>query len=290
MMGADMKFTRKNSDGSLKSFDNLAGLFNNWKEKETWLFLAPHDDDIVIGAGKTLLAALAAGVDVHAVITTDGAMGYCSLEQKHTVSKVREEECFNSFLELGLPKENIHFLHFPDCDLWPYRGRSFRTTGHPSEIAGASGLQNAYVYILRKIRPTRVFVPTITDLHPDHQIVHQEMLISLFHSTGEIWPELGDVLGAMPDLYEYATYCDFVSLPELRIEISDELLEKKWAAIRAYKSQLQIEQLVEEQKKGGNIEFIREMNFSFYSIKECAKKFEENSRSAFCNKLPDYQN
>ena len=88
--------------------------------------------------------------------------------------------------------------------------------GDPTEVEGASGLQNAYPHVLRQVRPTRVFLPTITDLHPDHRIVNEEMLISLFHAQGSIWPELGPPVAVVPAVYEYATYCDFPEAPQLR--------------------------------------------------------------------------
>ena len=50
--------------------------------KETWLFVSPHDDDLVIGAGLWMQAAVAAGIDVQVLVVTDGRMGYCTLEQR----------------------------------------------------------------------------------------------------------------------------------------------------------------------------------------------------------------
>ena len=65
---------------------------------------------------------------------------------------------------------------------------------------GHTGVQNAFTLFLRRIAPSRVFVPTASDLHPDHKVANQEMLISLFHAQGEIWPELGRPLEAVPGL------------------------------------------------------------------------------------------
>ena len=267
-------YRKRSSDGSVFETSQISKFFPNWQGgNEAWLFIAPHDDDIVLGAGKTLLAALEEGVDVHCAITTDGAMGYCSLEVRDTISEVREKECFNSFRELGVEDENIYFLHFPDCNLVPFQGRFRNVTGHPSEIAGAGGLQNAYTHLLRKVRPTRVFIPTSTDLHPDHRIVNREVQISLFHAEGGIWPELGAATN-VPSLYEYATYCDFPEAPQLCIEVPAEILEKKWRALRCYESQTQIESLIESQKQSGSLEYIREVPFNLYSPQQYAPLFK----------------
>jgi LmbE family N-acetylglucosaminyl deacetylase len=244
-------------------------VFENWQgEAERWMFLSAHDDDVVIGAGVTFQAAMAEGVAAHAVIATDGRMGYCRLPQRRSITQVRQAEAQKSYESLGLPPERLHFLKFPDCNLNPYRGRHFATIGDPTEVEGASGLQNAFPHILRQIRPTRVFLPTISDLHPDHRIVNEEMLISLFHAQGSIWPELGGPIAAVPLVYEYATYCDFPEPPQLRIAGPPEMLDRKIQAIQAFASQEQIEVLVAEQRKAGPVEYLREVRFKFYSPKD----------------------
>jgi len=245
-----------------------------WQEdQEVWMFVAPHDDDIVTGAGLTFQVALAEGVQVHAVVTTDGRMGYCRFPQRRSIAQVRHLEAEQSFQILGLPLERLHFLHFPDCCLNPYRGRHFATIGDPTEVEGASGLQNAFPHILRQIRPTRVFLPTSTDLHPDHRIVNEEMLISLFHAQGTIWPELGRPIDEVPAVYEYATYCDFPEPPQLRIAGTQAMLDTKLDAIGAYRSQEQIDLLIEAQRSAGPVEYLREVLFNIYSPQKYEKLF-----------------
>lgn len=267
-MAQGIKYYRRKPDGVLTT-TNIAELLPDWKgDRECWMFISPHDDDVVTAAGLTFLAGMAEGAQIHAVITTDGRMGYCRFPQRRTISKIRKEESQKSFEILGLPAENLHFLGFPDCNLNHYRGRHFTTIGDPTEIEGASGMQNAFPYILRKVRPNRVFLPTSTDLHPDHQIVAQEVLISLFHAQGKIWPELGDPIESVPAVYEYATYCDFPTPPQLRIETPVDMLEKKLAGISAYASQEQIELLIQVQRDIGPIEYIREVHFNVYSPRQ----------------------
>jgi len=265
-----IRYHVKKQNGQIQHFEHIASAFSDWQEKERWLFLAPHDDDIVIGAGNTLLAAVNNNVEVHCAITTNGYMGYCTPEHKNTIEKIREEECFNSFKTLGV--EHVHFLHFPDCALTTYSGRTFNTTGDASEIAGATGLQNSYVHLLREVRPTRLFLPTVTDLHPDHQATHKEMLISVFHAEGGIWPELGERIEAIPTIYEYAVYTDFSKSPQICIELPQDILDKKLQAIYCYKSQTQIENIIK--KLNYRFEFIHEMEFDFYDAKKYQAEFK----------------
>jgi len=230
---------------------------------QTWMFVAPHDDDLCIGAGLLMQAAVDAGVDVQAVIVTDGCLGYCEASQQEAIVDIRQAETISSFEVLGVEKSQLTFLGFPDGGLTHFIGRRPAGAGDP-QVAGFTGLQNALTHSLRELRPSHVFVPTKMDLHPDHQITHNELMISLFHASGKIWPELGDPLD-VPQVHEMAVYCDFPSDPHLEIIGGEGPFEKKLASIAAYQSQLQIAELVEQLRLAGPFEYIRDVNFRLYS-------------------------
>lgn len=258
-----MKYYRRTKQG-MNITENLSDLYTTWKkEEETWLFIGPHDDDIVLGAGLMLQAALREGVDVHALITTDGRMGYCHLDQKDKIIDIRKQETLDSFKILGLPEDKVYYANFPDCDTNSFIGRRRAKEGDPA-IEGHTGLQNAFTYYLRKVNPKRIFLPTGADLHPDHKIIYQEVLISLFHASGNIWPELGPVLKQAPHAYEFEVYCDFPEPPQIKLIGDEEAFKKKLDGILAYQSQEQIAQLVEVQKDGGPYEFFKPVSYSFY--------------------------
>lgn len=230
---------------------------------QTWMFVSPHDDDLCIGAGLLMQAAVDAGADVQAVIVTDGCLGYCEASQQDDIVEVRKAETIRSFEVLGVQESHVTFLGFPDGGLTKYIGRRQAVEGEP-QVAGFTGLQNAFTHSLRELRPSHVFVPTKMDLHPDHQITHNELMISLFHASGKIWPELGDPLD-VPQVHEMAVYCDFPSDPHLEIIGGDGPFETKLASIAAYESQLQIAELVEQLRSAGPFEYIRDVNFKLYS-------------------------
>ena len=134
-------------------------------------------------------------------------------------------------------------------------------------------MQISLTRLLRQVRPTRVFLPTSSDLHPDHRIVHEELMISLFHAQGGIWPQLGESIAEVPRVYELAIYCDFPEPPQIRVETPVSMLETKLQAIRAYASQEQIGALVEVQRATGPIEYIRELKFRFYAPQQYNELF-----------------
>ena len=255
-------YQRLTEDKQVITSENPADVWVDWKdEKETWLFLAPHDDDIILGAGLTFLAALNDGINVHAAITTNGESGYCRPEHRNTIAAIRQQEAEASFSAMGLPEDRLHFLGFHDSGVDQFTGHFFTDQSGPTVISGATGLQNSYTALLRLVRPTRIFLPSCTDIHPDHRTAHNEMIISVFHATGNIWPELGAPLEDFPVLYEYATYSDFLTPPDMRTTVSEELLEKKLAGIAAYVSQEQIGALIEIQRQAGCKEFVRQVKF-----------------------------
>lgn len=248
--------------------------FHNWKgDQEKWLIIVPHDDDAVIGMGLTIQAALQAKIDIHVLITTDGSMGYCYAKHQKNIQSIRRKETLDSFKMLGVNPKNVEWLHFKDCSLNNQTGRYQITKKTKSSIKGYDGLQNAYTASLRKIKPTRLFVATSTDLHPDHQLVNSELMISLFHASGDIWPELGAPV-AVPEVVEFAVYCDFPTPPDIQLIAGQAELEQKLKAIYAYVSQKQIASLVENVRNNGSEEYFRQIIFKFYEPKSYRKLFK----------------
>ncbi|GAH40272.1 unnamed protein product, partial [marine sediment metagenome] len=140
---------------------------------------------------------------------------------------------------------------------------------------------NSFTYWLRKIAPTQCFLPTSSDLHPDHKIVHEEFLISLFHAAGNIWPELGIQLANVPYIHEMGVYCDFPEPPKVRMKAPDSFLEKKLDAILAFKSQTQIGSLIDIVRKSGPYEYLRELNFNLYNPAAYYNMFEKKHHIPF---------
>ena len=257
----------------------LASVSRHWKQQvQRFLFVSPHDDDAVIGGGLMMQSALAERVPVHVAVVTDGAMGYCSLDQRDRISEIRRQETLDAYQALGVPKANIHWLGFPDCQLSRYQGRRPAYPGEKPQRHGFTGLQDAFTHLIRHVRPNQIFLPTNADLHPDHRIVHSEVLISCFHSTGEIWPELGAPHNPAPYLHELAVYCNFPSPPKLRIRGPLSALKKKLQSIQQFRSQKQIKAMVRNLQDAGPWEYLRPVEFALYHPAVYRDRFDEPPR------------
>jgi LmbE family N-acetylglucosaminyl deacetylase len=253
----------------------LASVSRHWQaNKESFLFVSPHDD-VALGAGLLIQLAQREKVPVNIIIVTDGSMGYSDIKEQDTIARIRREETFDCYQRLGVPKENIVWLGFPDCQLAHYRGRRPSETKTDMDIEDCIGLQNTFTHHLRRVNPTQCFLPTCNDLHPDHQIVYDEFLISVFHAGGDIWPELGKPLARVPYVHEIAVYCDFLSRPTLRMQAPISYLETKLQAIGAFRSQKQISSLVENVRNGGPQEYIKAIEFALYHPAKYHDIFEE---------------
>ena len=254
-------------------YDDLSSLMGTSDvTRETWLFVGAHDDDICIGAGFWLQAAVQAGVDVRALIVTDGRMGYCTPEQQPHIVEIRHRETLVSFEILGLEAEKIIFFGYPDNDLVVHQGRR-QARSEPYAIGGYTGLQNSFTWVLRQLQPDRIFVPAESDTHPDHKIAYTELMISIFHATGAIWPELGAPLAQPPMIYESAIYEDFRTLPNLELSADDLAYERRMQSVLAYESQAQIESVIAEIEALGPYEYLYEHPFPQYRPAQYRKLF-----------------
>jgi LmbE family N-acetylglucosaminyl deacetylase len=261
---------RKRSNGELVS-GVLSDVLPDFREGERWIFVSPHDDDAVIGAGLLIQEAIASGVSASLRIVTDGSMGYTDLEERDRIVEIRRAETYESYGVIGL--DDIAWFGYRDNDLYRHCGR--RRIGPPSDETidareGHTGLQNSLTAEIRALRPTRVLVCAASDYHPDHKLTFQETMISVFHATGTIWPELGDPWSAPTRsgyalVYEYAVYAPYAQPPDHRLQSEPENLERKLDAISRYRSQRQIGKLVEQIGNGGAIEFLRTVPFDHYS-------------------------
>src|SRR3954464_15444692 len=116
------QFTRV-QDGKKQRLATLKDAIGMPTTRETWLLVSPHDDDLVIGAGLWMQAAVQAGVDVQVLVVTHGRMGYCTLDPRNNIAAIRKAETYESFEILGVPRNQIAYIGYPDGALYDLQGR-----------------------------------------------------------------------------------------------------------------------------------------------------------------------
>jgi LmbE family N-acetylglucosaminyl deacetylase len=167
------------------------------------LVLAPHTDDAELGCGGTIARMLEEGIEVHvAAFSTAEA----SLPTGAAPDTLRRE-----FLEamkvLGVPAKNALVYGYPVRRLSEHRQEVLETL----------------VQLRGRLAPDAVFLPSGSDLHQDHQVLHAEGLraFKAFTCWGYELP------------WNHVTFSaqSFVTLQQRHIDV-------KWRALNAYQTQL----------------------------------------------------
>jgi N-acetylglucosamine malate deacetylase 1 len=113
---------------------------------------APHQDDETLCCGGAIAAATRAGSTVHVVYLTDGGKAD-DAQSAAQIADVRRGEAGSACAILGVPRDHVLFLGFPDGSL----------TAHQ-----ASALE-AVEKTLEQCEPDEIYIPARFDEHPDHQ-------------------------------------------------------------------------------------------------------------------------
>ncbi|MGW0844359.1 PIG-L deacetylase family protein [Streptomyces sp. NPDC002787] len=163
-----------------------------WKDREARrdaprvLVFSPHPDDEVIACGGTIARLAAGGGRVGVVFATDGAMSHSAVLGIHTdptpteLRVVRREEARMAAKAMGLDKEAVRFLDYPDT----------RLAEHLPEF------RRDVLEILREHRSvTEVYIPhEVRELNADHRL------------TGETVVSVLAELELTPAVYRYVVW------------------------------------------------------------------------------------
>jgi hypothetical protein len=118
------------------------------------LIIAPHPDDETIGCGAVIAQSVAEGRKVHVIIVTDGRASAKSVRiSSDDLARIRREETLQAIEKLGLSKDNLFFLSYPDGQVANY------IDAISKEIASH----------LARFSPALVFTPHSFDEHEDHR-------------------------------------------------------------------------------------------------------------------------
>jgi len=243
-------------------------------EDDTILVIAPHCDDEVFGAGGFIYDALKKGAKVYVAVMTNGEAFRLLFSRPSRVVELgyrRQTETLEALRVLGVPKENVFFLGYPDRGLallwheyWfkdtPYlsrltrRAENFYITsfkiGNP--YCGESVVDDLE-QILLLVRPTVILTASPFDTHPDHWATFNFTMYAIerlrlqdpfFENTlvfwylvhWHFWPH-GSLTGATVKLLPPRE----LFVPTIRWQfyfLSKETIFAKDRAVRKYRSQL----------------------------------------------------
>lgn len=168
------------------------------------LILAPHTDDAELGCGATMARFLEEGVEIYVAAFSTAKESLPEGSDPDTL----KNEFISSMNVLGIPPAQLR--------IYDYQVRML--SYHRQEIL------EDLVKLRNSVKPDLVFVPAGTDLHQDHQVIHNEGLRAF--KNGGIWG------------YELPwNHTKFSTQAFVQVEQSH--IDKKWEMMMEYKSQFE---------------------------------------------------
>ena len=135
---------------------------------KTVIVFSPHNDDLEIGLGGTALKLIDEGYKIIKLVFSAGELSNPHLKEE-VIIKRREREALAVAKEFGI-HETI-FYRLSDQKL-------------AEEL---TTLEKDVRELLRKEKPEQAYIPSETDLHPDHQAVYHFALELLKDSRVELY-------------------------------------------------------------------------------------------------------
>ncbi|HQP91188.1 MAG TPA: PIG-L family deacetylase [Candidatus Omnitrophota bacterium] len=250
-----------------------------FSKEDRVLILAPHPDDEAIGTGGIIQKALQAKAHVKIACLTNGdnnELAFIVYEKRLTFRKgeflhmgeVRAKETIKAMEFLGVPREDIIFLGYPDfgtmrilTEYWgktkPYQSWLTRVSkvSYPDAMTiGAPYVGESIVADIKKVlsdfKPTKIFVSHPADVNRDHRALYVYLKVSLLDLEGlvpksSVYPYLVHAIrwpmprGRHPDL-EMNPPANFAEsgISWQKVFFIEEEIETKYEAIKKYRSQI----------------------------------------------------
>jgi len=170
------------------------------------LVLSPHTDDAELGCGGTIVRLISSGADVWVAAFS---LAKESLPPGSAPDRLRGE--FLCAMRILGVDERRTFIHdFPVRHFLTHRQR----------------VLDNLVELRQKLHPEVVLVTSSTDVHQDHQVLHNEALRTFKDNT----------------LWGYELPWNSLSFTaQAFVVLNQEHLDRKYAALQAYKSQFELQ-------------------------------------------------
>lgn len=186
---------------------------------KTYLFVAPHPDDIEIAVGSTVARLAREGKDVYYLVCTDGRFGTEDENMSpETLVKIRRDEQLAAAKILGV--KDVRFLPFEDGGMY-------------DEVA----LRIEIAKVIAEIKPDVVIGPDhklYPESHPDHLRVGEAVSKAYFMcSNVNMMKSVGATQIAKPTVLAYY----FTGKPNKFVKITKKDFEKTKAAYACFVSQ-----------------------------------------------------
>jgi LmbE family N-acetylglucosaminyl deacetylase len=194
------------------------------------VLIAPHPDDEALACSVILQKAVRAGVAIRIVYVTDGddnPWPQRAVERRWRLSpsdrerwgKLRRSEALAALRVLGVHPADVQFLALPDQGLTDLLLRDCNST------------LTRLIQVIDDWSPTDILVPSLSDIHPDHNAVAVMMRLII-----------GDLLAGEVSQWNYLVHGRSSAFFDNAVELSSSESEiaKKREAIRCHQTQIKL--------------------------------------------------
>lgn len=173
--------------------------------KSRVLVLAPHTDDAELGCGGTMAKWLEAGAEIHVAVFSTAKES----RPPGSPETLLADEFYAAMETYPIPRERTTVLDYP------VRWLSY----HRQEVL------EDMIRLRERIKPQFVLIPSVHDVHQDHQVVHAEAVRAFRNCS--LWGY------ELPwNHFQFSTQA-YVSLSETHIA-------SKLRSLQAYRSQIKM--------------------------------------------------
>lgn len=204
------------------------------------VIFSPHPDDGILCCGGKIAKEARAGKKIKIVFLTNGeaysdAIFKSSQKEKSEITtkdykelgNVRQKEAIEAGQVLGLKKEDLIFLGYPDGGLFSLVKENYKDYYFsPFTLSTSSPYENTFRFarygytklniildlkeILRNFRPKQIFLPHPLDRHRDHRATHE----LVFAALGQLQYESGNDWLSSLEIFYYLIHNPRVNILE----------------------------------------------------------------------------
>jgi LmbE family N-acetylglucosaminyl deacetylase len=204
------------------------------------MVFSPHFDDETLGCGGTIIRKTDAGVPISVVFMTDGRRSHSQWISEDELSQMRKSEGVAAVGELGVKRENVFILGFPESKLMEYSDRVHQ------EVTNLLTLQ----------QPEQVFLPYTEEplMWSSDHILTTKIILDAIRSCSwkitvyeyPIWawfhypwirPQRGSLRQVLKNSIEYRFGIRLLSDFNFKANIED-VLDRKMSALERHRSQM----------------------------------------------------
>ena len=204
------------------------------------MVFSPHFDDETLGCGGTIIRKIDSGANVNVVFMTDGSQSHSQWMPVDELSLLRKSEGIAAARELGVKKENIFILGFPES----------RLMNHSAQV------RQEVINLLVLHKPEQVFLPYAGEpimWSSDHVTTTQIILEAIRTCPWQItvyeypiwgwfhypWirPQRGNLRTVLKNSIDYRFGVRLLLDFNTKIEIVN-VMDQKWSALNRHRSQM----------------------------------------------------